>query len=112
MHVDDKLIYMANQIATFFESQPREDGPLGVAIHINKFWEPRMRTKLFAVLDAGGQGLKPLVREAAQHIRRPGADPESGAGTGTDATRGAPEGRGSAAGEAKSETDFPEHPRA
>jgi formate dehydrogenase subunit delta len=111
MNVDQKLIYMANQIATFFESQREEDGPLGVAIHINKFWEPRMRTKLFAVLDAGGEGLKPLVREAAPHIRRPGADPETGAGTGTDAALGAPDGRDTIGGEAKSETNFPEHPQ-
>ncbi len=108
MKTDQKLIYMANQIATFFESQPKEDGPEGVAIHINKFWEPRMRTKLFAMLDAGGEGLKPLVLEAAPHLRRPGADADTGSGTGLDATLGAPEGRGTGAGEAKSETDFPE----
>ncbi len=67
----DKLVYMANQIATFFESKPHDEGVEGVAGHINAFWEPRMRRHLFEVLDAGGESLKPLVREAAAMIRRP-----------------------------------------
>ncbi len=67
----DKLIYMANQIATFFESQPHDAGVEGVAGHINAFWEPRMRLQLLDILDAGGKGLKPLVLEAAGQIRRP-----------------------------------------
>ncbi len=69
----DKLVYMANQIATFFESKPHAEGVEGVAGHINAFWEPRMRRHLFEVLDAGGESLKPLVREAAAKIRRPAA---------------------------------------
>lgn len=68
-----KLIYMANQIATFFESKPHAEGVAGVAGHINDFWEPRMRRHLFEVIDAGGPGLKPLVLEAAPGIRRPQA---------------------------------------
>ena len=43
----------------------------GLAVHINDFWEPRMRSHLFEVLDAGGAGLRPLVMEAAAKIRRP-----------------------------------------
>ena len=67
----DKLIYMANQIETFFQSQPQETAADGVALHINKFWEPRMRRQFFEIVDAGGEGLHPLVREAAAKIRRP-----------------------------------------
>lgn len=66
-----KLIYMANQIARFFESKPHDEGVAGVAAHINDFWEPRMRRHLFEVVDAGGAGLRPLVIEAAGSIRRP-----------------------------------------
>lgn len=69
---DAKLIRMANQIATFFESKPHKLGVAGVAEHINKFWEPRMRRQFFEIVDAGGNGLKPLVLEAASEIRRPG----------------------------------------
>jgi formate dehydrogenase subunit delta len=66
-----KLIYMANQIAKFMESKPHSEGLALMASHINDFWEPRMRRHLFEVLDAGGEGLRPLVLEAAAHIKRP-----------------------------------------
>jgi hypothetical protein len=66
-----KIVRMANQIGTFFESKPHEEGVHGVAEHINKFWEPRMRRHFFEVFDAGGDGLKPIVLEAAVQIRRP-----------------------------------------
>jgi formate dehydrogenase subunit delta len=67
----DKLVYMANQIAKFMESKPHDEGLTLLASHINDFWEPRMRRHLFEVLDAGGQGLRPLVLEAADKIKRP-----------------------------------------
>ena len=67
----DKLIYMANQIATFFDSKPHDEGVTGVADHINAFWEPRMRRQLFALLDNGAEGFKSLLLEAAPAIRRP-----------------------------------------
>ncbi|MEI5681636.1 MULTISPECIES: formate dehydrogenase subunit delta [unclassified Mesorhizobium] len=70
----DKIIRMANQIATFFHSKPREEGLAGTAEHINKFWEPRMRRHLFEVIDNGGEGLDELVIAASEKIRRP-ADP-------------------------------------
>jgi formate dehydrogenase subunit delta len=67
----DKIIRMANQIATFFHSKPREEGIAGTAEHINKFWEPRMRRHLFEIIDAGGEGLDELVLAASATIRRP-----------------------------------------
>jgi len=67
----DKLIYMANQIATFMESKPHAEGVAGVANHINDFWEPRMRRQFFDLLDAGSAGFRPLVVEAAGTVRRP-----------------------------------------
>ena len=67
----EKLTYMANQIAAFFRSQPEDKALAGIASHINDFWEPRMRTQLFEILDAGGEGLSPLVVKAADQIRRP-----------------------------------------
>ena len=67
----DKLVYMANQIATFFESKPHAEGVAGVAAHINDFWEPRMRRQFFEIVEAGGADLRPLVLEAVPEIRRP-----------------------------------------
>ncbi len=66
-----KLIYMANQIARFMESKPHAEGVALLASHINDFWEPRMRRHLFSVIDGGGTGLRPLVLEAADKIKRP-----------------------------------------
>ncbi len=67
----EKITRMANQIAQFMESKPHDEGLTLLAAHINDFWEPRMRTQLFALLDQGGAGLRPLVVEAAGIIRRP-----------------------------------------
>ncbi len=78
----EKLIRMANQIATFFMSQPEAGRARGVAAHINKFWEPRMRRHLFDCLDEGADGLMPLVVEASVMINRPPAASEMGAPSG------------------------------
>lgn len=65
----EKMIRMANQIATFFETRKHDEAVAGTAAHISDFWEPRMRRQLFDHIAAGGQGLKPLVIEAAAKIR-------------------------------------------
>jgi len=70
---DGHLVYMANQIATFFATQPGGEQAERVADHINKFWEPRMRRRLFEIIDRGASGLSPLVLEAAAKIRLPQA---------------------------------------
>ncbi len=70
-NTDAKLVYMANQIAQFMESKPHAEGVELTASHINDFWEPRMRSKFFALIDAGAAGFRPLVLEAAPKIRRP-----------------------------------------
>ncbi|MER9301119.1 formate dehydrogenase subunit delta [Mesorhizobium sp. M0621] len=71
MSTREKLVRMANQIADFFHSKPREEGIAGVAEHINKFWEPRMRLQLFEMLDAGTENFNELVVAASARIRRP-----------------------------------------
>ncbi|WP_137929291.1 formate dehydrogenase subunit delta [Mesorhizobium comanense] len=71
MSTREKLVRMANQIAAFFHSRPREEGVAGVAEHINKFWEPRMRRQFFEMLDSGGEGFDELVVVASARIKRP-----------------------------------------
>ena len=66
-----KIVRMANQIGTFFESKPHDEGVHGVAEHINKFWEPRMRRQLFEMLDDGTQNFNELVVAASVRIKRP-----------------------------------------
>jgi formate dehydrogenase subunit delta len=65
----DKLVYMANQIGKFFTSQGGDEAVAGVAEHLAKFWDPRMRAAIVAHLDAGGVGLDPPVREAVDKLR-------------------------------------------
>lgn len=85
-----KHVRMANQIATFFASKPREEGIAGVAEHINKFWERRMRRHLFEVVDGGGEGLHDLVMAAVPNIRRPADEvPPAAAASGAPASAGA-----------------------
>ncbi|WP_253944118.1 formate dehydrogenase subunit delta [Pseudogemmobacter hezensis] len=72
--INPKIARMANQIAMFMESKPEAEGVEGLSSHINDFWEPRMRRQFFALVDAGGDGLRPLVLKAAEKIRRPAAD--------------------------------------
>jgi len=49
---DDNLVKMANQIGTFFESMPdRKEALEGIAMHLKKFWDPRMRKAFLAQID-------------------------------------------------------------
>lgn len=63
-----RLVMMANQIADFFQSYPDAEAIDGIATHVRKFWDPRMRRGIFAHLDAGGDGLKPLALAALQRL--------------------------------------------
>ena len=73
-----KLAKMANQIAGFFAVEPdRTLAVAGVAGHLQRFWEPRMRREILALLDRGGEhGLHELV-VAALREHRPQLQPAS-----------------------------------
>src|SRR5882757_8210659 len=66
----DRLIYMANQIGWFFRSQGHDKAVPGIADHIKKFWDPRMRKAIFAHLHSGGAGLDPNVRDALETLKQ------------------------------------------
>lgn len=61
-----KLIRMANEIAAFFESDPDPRAVSdGIADHLRRFWDPRMRRELIRFIDEhGGAGCKPTVLAA------------------------------------------------
>ncbi len=65
---NQNLIDMANRIGDFFDSMPDRDEALaGVADHIRRFWEPRMRRALLAALDEpeeNGVAMSAFVKEA------------------------------------------------
>jgi len=64
----EKMLTMANQIASFFKTQPGDDQDDRVADHIRDFWEPRMRAQLRDYVANGGEGLDDLVIAAARKI--------------------------------------------
>lgn len=74
----DRIVMMANQIATFFTSQRREDRAGRVAMHLSDFWAPEMRGALMAKIDAGEEGIHPLVIEAAERLRAAPVNSASG----------------------------------
>jgi formate dehydrogenase subunit delta len=65
------MLRMANQIASFFNGSGPEAAVRDAADHINKFWDPRMRSVLIAHLETGGEGLDPTIVKAASLIRKP-----------------------------------------
>lgn len=71
MTQDEQLVRMANQIGTFFESMPDHQEALeGIAMHLKKFWDPRMREALLALVDAEGTPpISAMVRESV-HTHR------------------------------------------
>ena len=54
-----KLVKMVNEIANFFEAEPDRNVVLeGVAGHLKRFWDPRMRREIVQYVDEqGGAGL-------------------------------------------------------
>lgn len=65
----DKLIRMANQIATFFKGQGEEGAAAQVADHLRSFWTPRMRDELVKSYGEGSSSLDPVSKAAVEILR-------------------------------------------
>ena len=65
----DRLVMMANQIGRFFTPQRDGDAVAGIADHLEKFWDPRMKANIVAHWRAGGAGLDGPVREAIGRLK-------------------------------------------
>lgn len=65
----EKLLRMAHQITTFFESYPEEQGVAAIAEHINKFWHRTMRDEFVTTFSESDPALKPLLRKAMPKIK-------------------------------------------
>jgi formate dehydrogenase subunit delta len=63
----DKLAYMANQIGRFFAHQPHDKAVAAIADHIQRFWDPRMRSAILAHLQ--DVQLEPAARQAIEQLR-------------------------------------------
>lgn len=64
----DKLVRMANQIATFFDSQPGGEASEHTVAHLRDFWTPVMREKLRRHAETGGEGLSATALDAARQL--------------------------------------------
>ena len=66
-----KLVHMANRIGEFFVAfTDRSEALEGVAAHIARYWEPRMRRQVLALLETPeGEALSPLVADALRANR-------------------------------------------
>ncbi len=72
----ERLVTMANDIATYFATEPDHAAAVdGVRGHLERFWDPAMRRELRAHLDAGGEGMLALTREAAAGMKVPSLPP-------------------------------------
>lgn len=71
MTTDQKLIYMANQIADFFAAQGEARAVPGIANHIQKFWTPQMRKEFLDLVEKDGSELRPFAKKAVALIDAP-----------------------------------------
>ena len=63
----DRLVSMANDIGSFFNGEPdKADAARGVAAHVRRFWDPRMRREIVAHWRNGGDGLDEPARTGIQ----------------------------------------------
>lgn len=62
----EALVKMANQISDFFEAEAGEkDAPAAVAMHLRRYWEPRMRKDILTHYDLNaGEGLDEISLKA------------------------------------------------
>ncbi len=59
----ERLVSMVNDIARFFNGEPdKDEAARGVANHLKRFWEPRMRREILEHYSTGGHGLDDLAR--------------------------------------------------
>ena len=74
---DQRLIYMATQIARNFTAIGHPAAVAATADHIHKFWAPSMTARAFAMLDDdGGAELTPIAEGALRRLRG-GDEPRS-----------------------------------
>jgi formate dehydrogenase subunit delta len=66
----DRLVAMANDIGDYFAARPDPESVVeGVADHMKRFWDPRMRRQLIGhVEQTSGEDLSPAVADAVRRL--------------------------------------------
>jgi formate dehydrogenase subunit delta len=66
------LVSMANDISAFFDSEVGASAaPASVALHITRYWDPRMRIRIIAHAAEGGEGLCASALAAVRSLPPP-----------------------------------------
>jgi len=73
-----RLRFSANQIAQNLAAMNPDKAVLATADHINKFWDPRMKARIFEDIqgDEGRSALSPVALAAIEYLAG-GAEPKS-----------------------------------
>lgn len=69
MSTEDRLIYMANQIARNLAAQGPEQSVQMVADHILDFWDPSMKRRIVALASDRPEALSAIARAAVGRIK-------------------------------------------
>jgi len=64
-------IRLINKVVVHFGYLPSEQAAGEVAKHVKNFWDPRMRRRLFDLVDAGAGDFEPVALAAAALLRSP-----------------------------------------
>ena len=68
----ERLIKMANDIGDFFNAESnKEIAAEGIAKHILRSWDPRMRRDIITYCQQDGSALSDLARKAVSRLEQP-----------------------------------------
>jgi formate dehydrogenase subunit delta len=71
MSTEDRLIYMANQIARNVAALGEEEAVATTADHIRSFWDPAMKKRIHVLAAARPEALSPIAAAAIGRIAAP-----------------------------------------
>ncbi len=71
MSTEERLIYMANQIARNLAAQGGDEAIGMVAEHIRNFWDPSMRRRIIALANERRDSLSPIAAAAVDRVAAP-----------------------------------------
>lgn len=71
MSTEDRLIYMANQIARNLASQGPEQAAAMMRDHLCDFWDPAMRQRIVALASARPEAFSPIAAAAVGLLPAP-----------------------------------------
>jgi len=67
---DAAEVRLINQVVIHFGYLPTDQAASEVANHVGKFWDPRMKRRLFDLVDSAAGVFEPVALAAAALLRR------------------------------------------